>query len=137
MRTLSFSLALITLTLGLSLSAHALDWLGTSVTFGWDHEPAEGYPVAEAFDVFVARNVGEFQKEQNVTEKRATIMGVDGESIQIKVRAVVGELFGPLSEPSDPVTFRAMSAPTKAYILCAGGAEPVPVVGMEGWYTCP
>lgn len=84
--------------------AWAVDHNGTSAKLGWT--PASG-PVA-GYEVHVKRGTGAFVKEQDVTALEATISGVAGETVIVKVRAYSANkaTFGNFSVDSDPVTFK-------------------------------
>ena len=89
----------------------AVELPGTAeATFAW--EEAEG-PVL-LYGVFVSRDGGPFgdQPEQLVTSSRATVTGMPGETVVLRVAAydVFGRR-GPFSPPSEPVRFGTAATP--------------------------
>ena len=120
--------ALVILALLVALPALAVNLLGTDATFGWTQDD-EIQP--EGWEVFVSRDGGEFVHEQVVTEKMVTLSGAPNETISITVKAFIGNAHSESSEPSDPITFRVLSAPGGPALHCPGGVREI----APGWFS--
>ena len=98
------------LTAALSISARAVDVVGTQATLTWT--PATG-PLS-GYYVIVARNGGTARAESLVVDPRAAIKGNYGETIVVQAAAFGSDgIAGPVSKPSLPIRFVASApAPT-------------------------
>ena len=123
-------LKLIVVTLVLLLIAApalAVNLLGTEATFGWTQG---GEVEPEGWVVWVTRNGGDPVNEATVTEKLVTVTGDPNEVLTVTVQAFVGDTFSEMSEASDPVTFRVLSAPGGPALHCPGGLKEI----APGWF---
>ena len=96
-----------------AVPARALELLGREAAeVEWT--PATGD--VSAYVVFVSRDGGPYRSEQYTQRPRARIAARPGETIQVRVRAygLSGErtLASPPSEPSEPIRFVPLDAPT-------------------------
>jgi hypothetical protein len=112
----------------IALPALAINLLRTDATFHWTQE---GEVQPEGWVVWVSRNGGDIANEQTVTEKMATIAGDPDETIEVTVQAFVGDTYSEMSVPSDPITFRVLSAPGGPALHCPGGLKEI----APGWWS--
>lgn len=112
-----------------------IDFLGTSVMFGWEQPGAGECCTPDGWNVYVSRNGGPFTEELQVTTPEATIIGVADETIQVQVSATLGDLESEWSEASELVALRTLGPPGQIMIRCPGG-EPLVEIA-PGWWSCP
>ena len=123
---------IIALILALAPAAWAVNLLGTEATFGWN-QPGELQ--VEGWEVLVSRDGAVADGWQVVTEPVFTVSGVPDETIQITVRAFIGDVRSELSEPSDPITFRVLETPGAVQVKCPEGQTFTPT-GVDDWWSC-
>ena len=112
----------------LALPALAINLLDTEATFGWE-QAGEVQP--EGWVIWVSRNGGDVVNEGTVTEKMVTVNGAPDETLEVTVQAFVGDVFSEMSVPSDPITFRVLSAPGGPALHCPGGIKEI----SPGWWS--
>jgi len=120
--------ACVALALLIALPALAVNLLGTEATFGWEQT---GEVEPEGWVIWVSRNGGDIVNEGTVTEKMVTVNGAPNETLEVTVQAFVGDTYSEMSVPSDPVTFRVLSAPEGPALHCPGGVREI----SPGWFS--
>jgi VCBS repeat protein/dockerin type I repeat protein len=108
--------ALVASIVGLSASSMAVEVVGNEVTLGWS--PASG--AVSGYYVIVSRDASAPKVESVTIAAQKSLAGATGETLVVQVAAFSQDgVAGPISAPSDPVTFVQSSG-------SGGGSTPPP-----------